>query len=86
MTNALRHSNASQITIALSFEEDGIRMAVSDDGTGLPDDYADRGHGFRNMRTDAERMGGRLEASTGESGSGTTVTCVIPYSADRGGT
>ena len=86
MTNALRHSNASQITIALRFEEEGIRMAVSDDGTGLPDDYADRGHGFRNMRMDAERMGGRLEASTGESGSGTTVTCVIPYSADRGGT
>ena len=87
MTNALRHSNASKITIALSFEEDGIRMAVLDDGTGLPDDYADRGHGFRNMRTDAERMGGRLEASsTGESGRGTTVTCVIPYSAGRGGT
>ena len=83
MTNALRHSNASKITIVLSFEEDGIRMAVSDDGTGLPDDYADRGHGFRNMRTDAERMGGRLEASSAsESGSGTTVTCVIPYSAD----
>ena len=86
MTNALRHSKASKITIVLSFEEDGMRMAISDDGIGLPDDYADRGHGFRNMRTDAERMGGWLEASTGESGSGTTVTCVIPYSADRGGT
>ena len=40
-------------------------MSVSDDGIGLPDDYADRGHGFRNMRTDAERMGGRLEAAPG---------------------
>ena len=85
MTNALRHSHGDRITIVLSFQDDGIRMCVSDDGIGLPDDYADRGHGFRNMRTDAERMGGRLEAAPGESGRGTTVTCVIPYGADQGG-
>ena len=82
MTNALRHSHASRIIITLSFEGDGIRMSVSDDGVGLPDDYADRGHGFRNMRIDAERMGGRLEAVPGESGRGTTVTCAIPYDPD----
>ena len=82
MTNALRHSHAGRIVIALSFEDDGVRMSVSDDGVGLPDDYADRGHGFRNMRMDAERMGGRLEAVPGESGQGTTVTCVIPYDPD----
>ena len=85
MTNALRHSHAGRITIALSFEDDRIRMSVSDDGNGLPEDYADRGHGFRNMRTDAERMGGRLEAGPGESGHGTTVTCVVPYDAHQGG-
>ena len=33
-------------------------MSVSDDGIGLPDDFEERGHGFRNMSTDAERMGG----------------------------
>ena len=43
-------------------------MSVSDDGIGLPDDYADRGHGFRNMRRDVERMGGSLEVGPGESG------------------
>ena len=32
-----------------------------------------------------ERMGGRLEAGPGESGHGTTVACLIPYDADRGG-
>ena len=85
MTNALRHSDASRIIITLSFEGDGILMSVSDDGVGLPDDYADRGHGFRNMRIDAERMGGRLEAVSGESGRGTTVTCMIPHAADLGG-
>ena len=84
MTNALRHSHASRISIRLDFGEEGLRMSVLDDGVGLPDDYADRGHGFRNMRTDAERMGGRLEAAPNEGGRGTTVACVIPYHADLG--
>ena len=85
MTNAFRHARARKVTIALSFESDGLRMSVSDDGLGLPGDYADRGHGFRNMRADAERMGGSLEAGPGESGRGTTVTCAIPYDPHRGG-
>ena len=85
MTNAFRHSRAGKVTIALSFEGDRLRMSISDDGIGLPDDYADRGHGFRNMRTDAERMGGSLEAGPGESGRGTNVTCVVPYDTNRGG-
>ena len=85
MTNAFRHADAGKVTISLSFEDDGLRMSVSDDGIGLPEDYADRGHGFRNMRADAERMGGRLEVGPGESGRGTTVTCAIPYDTHRGG-
>ena len=85
MTNALRHSQASRITIELVYDDDVIRLSVSDDGIGIPDDYGDRGHGFRNMRADAERMGGWLEVGPGESGRGTTITCVIPFDSDRGG-
>ena len=85
MTNSFRHSRAGKVTIALSFEGDRLRMSVSDEGIGLPDDYTDRGHGFRNMRADVERMGGSLEAGGGESGLGTTLTCVVPSDADRGG-
>ena len=85
MTNALRHSSATKVTILLSFEEDVLNLSISDDGVGLPDDYADRGHGFRNMMTDAESMEGRLEAVPGEFGQGTTVTCTVPLDADRGG-
>ena len=46
--------------VELDFGEDSITLSVSDDGIGLPEDYADRGHGFANMRADAERLGGRL--------------------------
>ncbi len=85
MTNAFRHSRAGRVAITLSFDGDGLRMSVSDDGIGLPDDYEDRGHGFRRMRMDSERMGGSLEAGPGESGRGTTVTCVVPYDTKRRG-
>ena len=85
MTNALRHASADRVTLALDFGEDRLQMSISDDGIGLPNDYASRGHGFRNMQVDAERMGGSLEVSPGESGSGTTVTCEVPYNANLGG-
>lgn len=84
LTNAFRHSGSDRVTIELSFEEDRIQVSVSDYGVGLPNDYEDRGHGFRNMRRDAERMGGSLEVGLGESGRGTTVTCVVPYHANQG--
>ena len=86
MTNAFRHSQASRVTIALDFGDDSLRLSVSDDGVGLPDDYAERGHGFRNMMADTERMGGTLDVGAvrepshdSEPGSGTTVTCTVPY-------
>ena len=85
MTNAFRHSRAGRVTITLDYGDDSLQMAVSDDGIGLPDDYADRGHGFRNMSTDAERMGGRIEVAPGESGRGATVTCTVPYDTRRSG-
>ena len=79
LTNALRHSNASHVSVGLDFERDGLRISISDDGTGLPEDYATRGQGFRNMREEAERMGGRLVVETSGSQWRTAVTCVLPY-------
>ncbi|MYB83336.1 MAG: hypothetical protein F4X54_01060 [Chloroflexi bacterium] len=79
MANALRHASAEKVTITLDFRDDALRMSISDDGVGLPSDYAERGRGFTNMEADAEQMGGTLEVSSGESGRGTTVTCVVPY-------
>ena len=85
MTNAYRHSKANRVRISLSFEAHRLRMSVADDGVGLPADYKERGHGFTRMRADAERMGGRLETSSGASGLGTVVSCTIPLDAVQGG-
>ena len=85
LTNAFRHSHAGKVAIELEFKDNGLRMSLSDDGIGLPDDYAERGHGFKNMRADAERIGGRLVVDSSTSGQGTTVTCAIEYNVPIGG-
>ena len=77
LTNSLRHSGADSVTISLDFRSDGLRMSVSDDGTGLPEDYEERGYGFKNMRIDAERVGGVLQVESDDAG--TTVSCTVPY-------
>ena len=83
LTNVHRHAHAERTTVLLSFEEDHLQMSISDDGSGFPDGFSDHSHGFRNMRKEAERMGGALEVIPGESGHGTTVSCTIPYGGEQ---
>ena len=85
LTNVVRHANASEVVIGLDCTGEELRLSVRDDGGGLPPDYETRGHGFRNMRADAGRMGGRLEVESDGDGGGITVTCVVPYRILREG-
>ena len=78
LTNAYRHAEASRVSVHLEFAEEDSRLSVSDDGTGLPDDYAERGNGFANMVRAAGRLGGRLVVEQRGAMGGATVTCVIP--------
>ena len=78
LTNAYRHAGASRVSVHLEFGEGAIRLSVSDNGAGLPNDYAERGRGFANMSRDAERLGGRLVVEERGVMDGATVTCVIP--------
>ncbi len=85
LTNVFRHAEASRVDIVLDFELDRLRLWVSDDGKGLPEDYARRGHGFRNMRADAERLGGSLCVMDNQDGAGTRVMCSISFEPGQGG-
>ena len=78
LTNAYRHAEASNVAIDLEFAQEDSRLSVSDDGVGLPDDYAERGNGFANMSRAAERLGGRLVVEQRGALGGATVTCVVP--------
>ena len=84
LTNALRHSHANHVHVRLAFEDAALRMSISDDGDGLPVDYAARGRGFRNMREDAERVGGQLIVESNVTDGGTTVTCAVTYEPTGG--
>ena len=79
LTNAFLYAGARRVEVRLDFGANSIRLSVSDDGGGLPEDYAERGRGFRGMRADAERLGARLIVEAGGPGGGTTVTCEAPY-------
>ena len=77
LTNAFLHARPGKVEVRLSFEPDRIRLSVSDDGVGLPDDYGERGRGFNGMTADAEHRGGTLIVESVQGG-GTTITCVVP--------
>ena len=85
LTNAFLHARPGEVEVRLDFEAGRIRLSVSDDGVGLPEGFGERGRGFKGMNDDAERMGGTLVVESGRDGVGTTITCVVPYKADRRG-
>lgn len=84
LTNTFRHSQAENVTITLDFADDGLEMAVFDDGIGLPDGNQASGRGFSNMRASVERLGGTLDVTSGQDDRGTTVFCLIPKHANSG--
>ena len=85
LTNAFLHARPGRVEVRLDFEAGQVRLSVSDDGVGLPDDYAERGRGINGMRANAEQMGGALIVNSSEGGVGTVITCVVPLETDEGG-
>jgi signal transduction histidine kinase len=76
VSNAARHGEASNVTVALS-NTNGIRVSVSDDGKGFdPDAPRKRGFGLTSMRERAEMRGASVVV-TSQLGAGTCVEVVL---------
>lgn len=78
--NALRHSGAGKLEVALTGDGDGVRLVVADDGAGFdPGDERIRARhlGLASMQERARTAGGgvRIDSSPG---AGTTVTAEVP--------
>jgi signal transduction histidine kinase len=76
--NAQRYADATSIETVLQFEEESVRMTISDNGTGF--DAAsvnDSGFGIPGMRTRVARLAGTFSLDTHE-GRGTTITVRLP--------
>jgi signal transduction histidine kinase len=65
LTNAVRHSSASRITIkASTVRSIGFRLSVADDGRGIARDRSGSGFGMTSMQERAERIGASLTIVT----------------------
>ncbi len=81
VSNAVRHGDATQITIILASGPDQIRVRIQDDGVGFDPKAVDGpGMGIHIMNYRARIVGGNLEINT-DPGDGTTVTCTLPTAA-----
>lgn len=83
LVNALKHSSASKIEINLMFTEKNLKIAVVDNGIGIPDNIMKNIHqdekkfGLKNMMLRAKYLNGTLKIRKLDSG-GTEVLAVIP--------
>jgi two-component system sensor histidine kinase UhpB len=78
LTNALRHSGASDALVTLRRVDAGIRLVVSDNGRGLPSGGPREGRGIAGMRERALHVGGRLTIASPPAG-GTEVRLDVPF-------
>ena len=61
LANVSRHAKASNVSLSLDTDSDGVRLRIADDGIGFPRDRAasSRGHGIANMKARIEEVGGK---------------------------
>jgi len=79
--NVIKHSQAANISVKLSYPADEARLAIIDDGAGfdvgsLPD--TQKGMGLKNIQKRAEIVGGQVYIQS-QRGEGTCIEICIPY-------
>jgi signal transduction histidine kinase len=78
VSNALRHSGATQIDVRLDREGSSVRLAIRDNGCGfLPRADSSEGIGRRTMRYRAQLIRAQFTIRS-EPGRGTTIDCLCP--------
>jgi signal transduction histidine kinase len=77
ITNVMRHSQASQISVALLYYPRTVRLEVHDNGTGFAP-HEKSGFGIKTMRSRCESVGAKLCIDS-MPGAGTRVSAESPY-------
>jgi two-component system, NarL family, sensor histidine kinase UhpB len=80
LTNAVRHSHASEITVSLSYRGGELLLSVSDNGEGLPERVI-AGGGLTGMRERAMLIGGALDVESVHN-AGVKVELRLPLKPD----
>ena len=79
LSNSLRHSEASRVTIELHGGDDRLALLISDNGIGFDPAAVAWGLGLTNLRERATRAGGQISIDS-EAETGTTVRAALPLS------
>jgi two-component system sensor histidine kinase UhpB len=82
LTNAMRHSDASDVTVSLTRSHGELMLRVSDNGRGLPTEMSE-GSGLAGMRERALLIGGLLQIEQGAEG-GVAVTLRVGLETEEG--
>lgn len=77
LTNARRHSRASNVRVVLETADEQVRAEVADDGQGYDPNTVEAGIGLKSMRERTTALGGELEVES-EPGRGTRVRLRVP--------
>lgn len=78
-TNAVRHGKASNVDICLDNAGDEVVLTVTDNGSGLEDNFrGNGGHGLQLMECRADLIGADFNIDRARNG-GTRVTCTLPH-------
>ncbi len=80
LTNALRHSGATALRLAVQHGDGEVRYCFRDNGRGIPAEGTPPGSGIPGMRDRVELLGGRFEILN-ESGGGLEIRIVLPMPA-----
>jgi signal transduction histidine kinase len=81
LTNVLKHSHPTRVTVTLAFRGSCLDVEVADDGTGVEHDGATTGHGIVGMRERVALLGGELETGR-RVGGGYRVAARLPIGGD----
>ncbi len=77
LTNAAKHSDATQVDVTVTIEDADVVLIVTDNGIGMPP--SGRRSGVRNLLARAEAAGGSCQYERVDDQGGTRVTWRVPY-------
>jgi signal transduction histidine kinase len=79
LSNVARHAHADRVDVRVDVDGDALVVEVTDNGSGLPAPPAETsttGHGLRNLRARADRLGGTFSVRSGAERGLTLKWCV----------
>ena len=83
LTNSIKHSEATQATVELTYQDDAVSVLIADNGRGfnLNEVMSDKVHqswGLLGIQERASLLGGQVRVDS-RPGAGTAVMITIPY-------